>query len=507
MVSPEVKKAVEAIDEKLRANLFSCANSDFQELARRPLAREEKLLVAVLARRLRYPEIGLRLLYPVVRPSIPLKQPASYEEKAEYGALLYRLGATCEAENLLREIPPAQCTRASLYLAFVLQSRWAYREALVHLKSFLARVDQKTYDALVASVNVCAGLVFLKQHDEAAELIDQLIPVARQQNARLLGMNLLEISAQNEIGRRNFQLAGTLLEEAKGNAETNNFLDTFFIEKWQALRALIAHGDEASYNVAIQARARAESLKHWESIRDIDWHLGTYGGRRSLLDRVYWGTAHPDYRERLKEVAGQEWQPDVQFELRFPENSAPAEWIDLATGRTSGSRKITLKPNQVPHRLLTALTQDFYKPVRLHGLYDQIFPNEYFSPLTSPGRIHQATFRLKKFFSDAKLPLTVNEDVGFFSLAYTGEGSVGIRGLRDINQARLPSQQAVALVEQLRSVGPTGSYSSREIAKRFHLSKRTLNRYLGDAVRCQLLSRQGDGKLTQYRISPSRQNS
>lgn len=493
-----------AIDEKIRANLLQEAERDLRAWLQSPLERKDRAAVASLCRRLRLPELGLRVLGPIVRPAHPIKPPASAEEKGEYAALLYRAGATSEAEAMLRAVPASEYPKAPLFLAFTLISRWAYQEASEQLQNFLRHETSGSYESLVASVNLAACYLFCDRHDEGDALLQELLKKTAGQNARLLQMNLLELCAQNEIGRGHYAKARDYLDQAEALKPTQPSLDSFFIEKWRGIVDLIEKKETAP-TVYRALRTKALSLGHWESIRQLDWYWALHTKNERLMQRVYHGTRYHDFRVRmLTEIQkhwGIHWIAPERFELGWPKAGQENAWIELATGRTSVPGH-SLKPNQVPHRLLVTLASDFYKPFRLSAIYGQIFPGEFFSPQSSPGRVHQATHRLKLFFEAAKIPLTIDERDGFFYLSPTSAGGVVLRGGPALG--KVIAAQTTELLQKIPAAFKQKPFSAGELAAKLSLPKRTVGRYLGDAVKGELLIKQGQGMNTQY-LFPSSQ--
>ncbi len=492
---------IAAIDSWIRQNQIELASHALLQLVKKPIPRHKKVAVAALCRRLRLPQIGMRLLHPVVRPTRPLKQPSTPQEQAEYAALLYRLGATVEARSLLTKICPKTFPKSQLYLAFVLVTSWEYEAAAKELEGYLARTDPDSYDALVARVNLVAAHVYCGQHNVGAEELSTLLRQVRSENNRLLETNLLELAAQNEFGREDYSKSASFLDEAERLATKAPFLDFFFIQKWRAFLSLVTPLNAPKIDGFSTLRCKAVSLKHWESVRDLDFHLALYQRDEKLLGRVYHGTPFVPFRARIARQTTRLWGSPFdgtgQYDFKIGEGeSEPVIW-DLCGYRS-------VKPNQVIHRLLLSLTSDFYRPFRLAELFNSVFPNEHFTPASSPGRVYQAVHRLKSYFENSKIPLTVHEENGFFSLQALAGNSVLPRGLRNATFP-LASSKTKMLLERLPLKWKSTPFIASQLSKKVKIPKRSLNRYLSEAVGAKLLIRRGSGSRTEYRFPPSRQ--
>src|SRR4051794_20375252 len=111
------QQAFEEIDSRIRAGKTLQASKAVADLSRETLAREERIQLARLARRSFVPQIGIRLLSPVVRPGARSVEIANNDEKLEFAACLVWIGALQEALILLDELDPTLHPEADLFRA------------------------------------------------------------------------------------------------------------------------------------------------------------------------------------------------------------------------------------------------------------------------------------------------------------------------------------------------------------------------------------------------------
>jgi len=517
--NPDLANQLRRVDELIKSNETDAALELLERLATTDVPREYRVEMAALSRRLRAPDLGLRLLHPFIRPVFPLRIPATPAETAEYGALLYRSGALDEAQKVLATITPEQFPKVRLYSAFICQTKWEYAAAIPLFEAFLASIPAGDYDALIAEVNLVACEIFCEQHRAdvpASERfavplsrLERLLAETKKRGLALLEMNCLELSAQIAVRQKRFDDAERFLSGASHPGGQHS-LDAFFVEKWTAILKMERHNCAPEEQERRRLREKAEKLGHWESVRDLDLQFGLYGRDLQLLEKTYVGTpfaAYGKHVERLYEIRfGEPFPVPNSFQWNLDGSVGNPVTLDLTHGKNSTS-KVTLKPNQVPHRLLLALTQDFYRPQRLAELHAFVFPNDFYSPESSPGRVHQSIFRLKEFFVAAKIPLFIDERKGFFALKTNSPVPVKITVRRCIEETALPEAhpRILAALNKLPARLRQRAFKASELAQTLKLPKRTVNRYLADAVRVQILERRGRGLRTEYAFPESRQ--
>lgn len=498
MTADALQARIDAVDRAIRAAEHRRARALLARLVARRPPRAFRARAASLARRLRDPELALRLLHSTIYPQRPTRLAASDEEKAEYAASLIRLGAVGEARRLLAGIDADQCPTADLFTGFASIHEWDYEAALAPLGRYLDLVPHDSYEARVAEVNLAAALVATGRSDRARATLLSLTTRAEAAGDRLLRGNLLELRAQNEIVAGDTAAARAVLGEADRLLRDAG-LDGFFVAKWEAVCALLDAPDSPSArHRAEAARDEALRLDHWETVRDLDYRLAVARRDAERLIHLWHGTPMPVLRSRYEaalRALGIATVPARHARILGP--IPPAAALVLATGE-SGASSTYLKPGQLLHRLVSCLNRDYYRPRRLHEIHEAVYPGECFSPISSRNRLHQAMARLRRAFREMKLPLDVSERGGFFSLV-ARDGSVAlVAGPPAIATASPPLRSRL---DAFRAAWGEEDFRARDFSARTATPKRTAVKYLSEAFRTGLVVKAGTGVHTVYRFT------
>lgn len=377
---------IQDLEKLVRDGQFTKAKLLIKELRISEIPRSQSLAYANIASRLGLLHVALRVLNPVIRG--PNAHEATAEEKLQYANCLRKLGAVEEAMAIIIEIQSAH-PEALLHLAFCLQSQWRYKEAIPILEKAVAEKGLEPYRQLVAKVNLLAAFVNEKLSDQAVALANELVKALENSPSRLLYANVLELSAQIEIHRGNFSEAFIRLEKAKTLlSEAQGSTSTIFIEKWMAIGHSLQQKKVVPELMTIHQKALEQG--HWETVRDCEFYRASLTGDRSTLIKLYFGTPHAEFRERILQTG-----LDIPETWDYADGLKPKRILDLRTGVMS-SGDFHVEPGQASHRLLIALSQDLYRPLPLLALFSRLFPGEYFNPDSSPNRVHQILKRYRK---------------------------------------------------------------------------------------------------------------
>ena len=168
-----------------------------------------------------------------------------------------------------------------------------------------------------------------------------------------------------------------------------------------------------------------------------------------------------------------------------------------------------LKPGQIPHRLLAALSQDFYRSLKLPALHGVVFPGQHFNPVSSPNVLHQAMRRLRLQLERGAPDIMLDESRGAYRLQRTPGGSLCLRiprSMREVVESESGSSDSVqrlrieALLGPLRREGGADEFSRAEFQRISSLPGRSAGRLLEEALKAGVLERLGAGPGTRYRF-------
>jgi hypothetical protein len=212
-----------------------------------------------------------------------------------------------------------------------------------------------------------------------------------------------------------------------------------------------------------------------------------------LLTHLYFGAGFPAYRRGLMTELGQKKWPE-QYVWEIGPGRGSREILDLFHGDWSEERG-TLKVGQVVHRLFVALTSDFYRPFRLASLHFLLYPEEYFNPFSSPGRVHRALGRFREWCRSEGAPFVISESHGGYRLGAMGPAGVLLWRTEPVTD---PTRNAL---ERLREKYASRSFWAKDAVRLLGTSRSAVQRLLKEGELAGQLEKIGHGTATRYRFA------
>ncbi len=456
-------------------------------VALRKVPRRDVVALAGIARRAQLPEMAAELLGPYVREGA--KAPASVREQAEYAEALNKIGANDEALARLKRLDARDAPEVALYLASTYIGRWDYESSIAPLKHYV-ELCRDPYLAFVARLNLAVAYCDTEKYETAERLLAKLRNEAKHASWLRLYGNSLHASAANAVSAGRYPEAAVFLADARKCLGERAGTESLLVDKWSALLVLRREGATPVALEKLEAtRRRARRLRHWETLRDCDRHEALVRGDRDLAARVFHGTPFPAFRAKLEAAFGPiapsyDWalfrRPGVGTVL------APEEGIIGLETRAA------FRPGKVSLRLLFALSADLYRPARVGALHARTFPEAAFNPRSSPARVHQAVSRLRSDLENERIPLTVLEQHGEYSLRATAPFTIRL--------GKTPTDRQDAHLFDLEKTWGTEYFDVPSAAKRLGLHPRVLQRALARAIDEGRIERRGAGSATRYRF-------
>lgn len=453
-------------------------------LARIP--RTMRLPLAHVCRRAQLLSVALRILTPVIREAETNRhsEPATPAEIAEYAVLLTRLGAVREAIQWLGRVDPQILPSSQLYRAFCHFSVWDYNQALPVLERYLES-DLEPYQRLIGQVNLAACLVAVAKFDRAMVLLTETLAQVKEGRHRRLEGNCRELRAQIHIQRGHVRRARADLDHAAAVFGAERTLDELFVRKW---RAVMSARELGSAQPLIDFREEAASRGDSESTREADLHLLPYDEDDSRFDCVLFGTPFPFYRQRILDMSGR--QPS-RSEYRFGDQ-ASSSFYRLATGETNSGLKQA--PGSAAHRLMAALLRDFYRPLRIAGLFAELYPGEAFDIFTSPDRVHQVLRRCRRDLARAGVPARIVSENAGLRLKVDGAFCFVVPLEPE------PVDRQHLWLARLKSRYGAELFDARDAQELLGVSASSIKRFARWARDCGAILPEGRGRATRYRL-------
>ena len=443
---------------------------------------------AELARRVDAPLLALQILRSVVRPLQPLQPPASIQEQATYAAALLRVDAIPEAKEILGSLSPANNPEVLLYRSFAHFAEWDHRKAIPHLRQYIQHVQLSDYQRLVGRVNLALAFVIEMRAPEAELLLNELLRETAQAGHHLLHGNCLELTAQLHLFLRQFPDTEKNLNLANQSLARAGREFALLLEKWRAILDLLRSPGSSSLDRLERIRASAVEAKEWEIVRDCDLYRMIAFRDENLFVHLSFGTRYLGFHRRMLALCVHEF--DLPNQYKFSSGSSAKNGYDLFKGVEISARGRIARTHRV-HQTLDCLTQDFYRPHSLGQLFSNLYPTEYFNPLSSRNRVAQSLYVLRRWFQTHQIPVTVEALSLQYRLAFKGPYYFLLQ------RTKIKSFQ---YAEQLQILKETWPYQSFTKMKAERLLGSSPNRLLKAAVKAKHLYRSGVGRGTFYRF-------
>ncbi len=376
-------------------------SQDYESLKAEDLRRVE---VAKLYRRLGKPLEGIKALWPLVE--IHRNQLVDTSAITEYAGCLIELGSLEVAEKILKNTKTENDPMLHFYRAAISFRQWSYEDAIPALKKYIELVDDD-YQAQIGKLNLAAALSVLRLYGEAEVLLDELEQQARRKSLNLLLASVLEIRGQRDFIEQRGDRGATLFLEAKELVTGEQSPLGMLLRKWLLLISYEKTKKHLSELVAFAKEARELSL--FEIQRDVEFWIARLTSNSQLLNRVYLGTPFSSFRDRFR-------SDEIPKDLRYFTSKNTTLRLHSESG-TFFKGESPLRPNESAARLLRLLSSDFYKPFGYGAIFEKLYPNEYFNPVTSRERVFCSVRRLRSWLKQKKIACEIVKDDKGFSLA------------------------------------------------------------------------------------------
>ncbi len=505
-------KGLDELEKRIRSAIeegaLAKAVETLDSLNFKTTTRGDLLKAAHYYRRCGRADRAISILRPYVRPSHKNLYKTRDAEKIEYAASLTGLGAVQESQKLLSTIGVSSNSDLQLFQAFNMIKQWNYSAAIPFLESFLEQ-ESSSYRLSVGRVNLLQSYIFCDRMKEAKIIIEDLEwqrALASEGKFRLLG-NLEELKAQYYFECREWDLAKKCLDQAKGYLKEDGGIEFFFIQKWNFIVSLYENrhqssGDDYKQNWK-KMRAKAWELKHFETVREFDYHYAICSQNESLLQYVYWGTPFRSYKEKIlsdfRKLHKSDFDVGADFErligagessefLQVPDDAVRL----IETGvQLKGSASASVSP--LIQTLFSSLNSDFYIGQTLYSIFEHVYPDEFFNLESSPEKIRQIVFRLRDHLGMVGCALSVNHEQGRYSLVSGAASTVVVCGQKNF------AVEPIVLASIRRHFGGD-EFRIEELASKLDISSRSVSNKIKEAVDLGYLQKIGAGPKTRYRL-------
>lgn len=487
-------QTLESIDALIGSGGGKKAIDLLNKLLTRKVPREYLVRVCWQLARCGMHSKALRILSPIVRSTSRTKVTATDDEKAMYSACLTGVGATQEAISLLAEITTKDLPRAILYHGHALVKQWDYRDAIPYFSQYVESQNITPYERAVGKANLAACLVHEQMHDEALVLLEELFKEVEKNSWLLLRGNLYDLAAENAINARDWKEAEGFLARAERDLASSGGLPLFFVQKYKSI-VQVCKTDASAASLLQLAEIKKQAIEkmHWETVRECDRVLATETKDEALLRHLYFGTPYDSFREWMLKSFGGSLSFGDNYVWKLGKARKPEFKMDLLNGVWKKDQE-PLKVGTLSHRILVALSSDFYKPFRIAPLHALLHPGVFFSPDSAAQKIHEGIRKFRIWAKSAKIPVEIEEIAGQYRLASASTIEI------HVYRANSNADSQTFRVEQLRAKWPEEYFTITEVMELFDMSRRTAQRVLQSAVESGALIREGESSARKYRV-------
>jgi len=409
--------------------------------------------------------------------------PTTESEKAEYAALLSRLGGVKQALGILKKLGAGRPVDAYLFETYCYLAQWDFLGAEKSILKYLSQAID-SYSRLVAQVNLVSALIGLGRFGEAQALIAEAFPIAEAAQAHRLQGNFLQLKAQALFWEKDYGSALAAIRKSVQMIQGVGTQDQFLITKWEKI---IGAFEVGSRQELVDFQRHCFKNKEWETAREVDRFLLHIEMDQRRFDRLFYGTPHFCYREALKLEFGQEPAGDyAQIGSSDGPIFDPKEW-------TIASKAVS-DPGAKVKQLVGALFADFYMPARAAGIFADVYPDEIFDIESSPLKIRQLLQRLRDWVQKENIPIQISEWRAYHRARPAKEAAVRIYldcGFNQSNEDRLFAKLSAHF-----AVGE--SISSSAACAALGLSRSSFLRFANWGVEQAYLSKTGSHNKVSY---------
>jgi hypothetical protein len=475
-----MKQDLKHIEELIKQGKTNGIEKAINKINRKKLKRPELTQLANLARRSGKSHLALLILSPLFRPDNPVKKTET--ELLEYSASLIRLGLIYEANKNLNTIDKPKDPRWYLYRAFSHFAQWDYQLAIEPLNKYINALEVNSYPYLVGVINLISSHIFVKEYDQAEQLVKEIAPVLHKNNYHLLLGNLYELLAQIFIQTHQWAKAKNSLDQSLQYLHSDQSLNRLFVDKWNAVLSLAnRENTKQSQFTAETFRKKAQALNNWEGLRMIDYYQGHFSHRTDLLFYAYFGTPFRSLRNKFEIENPNTLYPDY---FVFPSESN--QILDMTNARLDEQQLFT--PGQHLHKLLMAVCKDFYKPCSTPHLFNQIYPTEYYNPLSSPDKVYQLVKRFNQQSEKMGLELTISGKNKSYRLYTPYKKIIPKMANKNIEN------QSMYVYNQIED----HEFNSEYLCLKANINKRKAQRLIKEMLEAKIIEKIGSGKKTRY---------
>jgi hypothetical protein len=497
----EQKQSIERLESLLKQGKIQSVQGELARIDFKKIDNSERARWSRLSRKARLPELAIEVLFPICREEAYRTSNPGDEALTEYAIALEAVGAKKEAARYLDRVNGEAFPKGALVSGFFKIRHWDWTSALTEFDKVLAHPTSGPDEQMTARIFRASSMIFGRDlwdegDAELAKIQKEIGPDYFRDGFK----STLILRAQVAIKQLRVQDAETFLAEySRLCAEDRLPSDRLYLLQWQSILNLrLGRDEEKSLAQLDEVVEGFKRLRRFENARACEFYRVHYGRQESEAHKYFLGTPHEGYRRWLLKTLPPAKQDEIRqaYPMKIGTQNGHEFFLDIRTGESDCSPTY-LKSGQLLQRLLSALCADLVAPPTVAGLHDHIYPEENFDPKTSPNRVHQALFRLRRWLEKSRIPLLIVEKEGFYRL----DVKAGYQGTMILPGSDLGVAGTLKYrLDKLKSAFDAEYFSAKDAADALNCSGATARRLLLDAKKQDLVHVQGAGPSTRYQI-------
>lgn len=499
------QETLKIVDHLIRTGKFSKARKSLLGLKlSRNMDIEERIEAASLWKRVGEPMRAIKILGSMEKFDSRIS-PKERKRWLEYADCLLKVNALGGVSRILSNPQFSSETKYHLLRGFYFIHSWDYQNALDSLRLYLGVENPQSYSFYVAQINELACLAFLEKGGESLRLAEQLLPKLSELGyERLLGNSveiLLQVTHQSlGIDDKN-KLQELIHRFSKVSWDDVAILDNLQLRKWKSY-AELQRGMPAALESLQELRRISLDKKLSEIVRDVDRMIAqeTQSFEKEVF--LFFGTPYSAFLRHFH-LAPQ------KDEIYISRNLTEQSWVILPF---DSEKEVVLKKRifdvhdfcreqnySLIARLLLSMFKDFYRAPTTVELFDSIYPEEYFHPISSLRKVNQLVHRLNSVLQETGWKIRIVEQQSEYRME--GVEKIFFR-LQEPSSMTLKKDHTSILEEYLRNLIPR-PFQFHEALFITKKKRRTLQLILKHLVDADILNREGrTNKVTYFWVNP-----
>lgn len=458
------------------------------------LPRNRALNFSSLCNRVgKYKEAHL-CLYPYIHPEDGKIIKPTGSELLEFSTALIFLGGVSEALFLLNILAEENDkyegnydkSKFHLISGFGHLGNWDFKKAKISFQNFLQQQNLGPYKEVIGRINLANCLLFNDEYMDAYNLLGEAANIARENDYTLLLSNIYEISMQACIDLEMWDESLKFAQLGKNifGKNISPFIEKN-INRWENITHYYKSGEKKYIARLKKDMAWFKEQDHPNIVRSLNYYIGLFTKNEKTLKYIYFGSPYEQFKKKI--IQNFPNFDTTQDNFFTPDN--------LKT--TKNTPLVKLQELEMPpllQRFFALLCSDFFESFSLFKIQQNIFPDEFYNPLTTPKKIYALKGRLNQLFLEQELPLEVIVKRGNFKLHFAGPLRILVPS--ELNSVYKPKSEIDQAKEKLPEQFKTG-----QLIEVLGLSKRACLYLIKDWLEDGLLIKEGSGRSVLYRWS------